>query len=379
MIRKFNAHIISIIFVALIFLLIQTFFTSSQAGSPYTHLEQIKDYTQLEFLDLSNPKDRTLLLETLDFFDPRNTMQHDTLLAEIEMYLNARLTQSVRSRDNEADISHTKLAQILMMLFKFFLIYVLVLVITYYGVETFATYRFIRFQQGHGFISGLSAAMRRISSSRKGYEKLKSFGNLLEKTAAGMIKGLIFLTLFAPAYVIAYSFKTNFDTSSVLLMVVLAVISNGLLVTYAQKYFTFLVQESRKGYIQTAIVKNLNKNYYFKAKDGIALSSIFRIRKRFPGHVFDQVYENVRFQYLKTLKEQASFLISGLIIIEMALNIQGHLCYELMQNILYKNLSLVLIIVFGIFLIVKLTDIVIDYIAGRQQSRIDGTRAKVIQ
>ena len=376
MIRKFRSHLISIIFVALIFLLIQIFFSSSNSESVYKHEKDIKNYTQLHFLDLTNQKDRILLRETLDFFEPRNTMEHDALLAEIEAYLNNRMLQSARSRDNDAGVTLEKLSQILMMIFKFMLVYILVLVITYYGVETFAIYRFVRFQQGRGFITRVLAAIDKIGSSRNWHEKMKSFGNFLEKSITGIIKGLVYLTLFAPAYVIAYSFKPSFDTSSILLMVLLGVISNGLLVTYTQKYFTFLLQESRKGYIQTAIVKNFNKSYNFNDNDGIPLSSIFRIRKQYPGHVFDQIYENVRFQYLRTLKEQASFLISGLIIIEMALNIQGHLCYELMQHILYKNFSLVLIIVFGIFLIVKITEMVIDYIAGRHQNIIDGKKAK---
>jgi len=156
------------------------------------------------------------------------------------------------------------------------------------------------------------------------------------------------------------------------LMILLAVISNGLLITYTQKYFTYLVQESRKGYVQTAIVKSLKHDYRFNRENGIPLHALFRLKKRFPGHVFEQIYENVRFQYLQTLKEQASYLISGLIIIEMALNIQGHLCYELMQQILYKNLSLVLFILFGIFLIVKLTEIIIDRLVFKQQRRLDG-------
>jgi hypothetical protein len=130
------------------------------------------------------------------------------------------------------------------------------------------------------------------------------------------------------------------------------------------------MSESRKGYVQTAIVKNLDAGYLFDEDNGISFSSIFKFNKKFPGHIFDQIYENVRFQYLNTLKEQASFLITGLIIIEMALNIQGHLWYELMQNILYKNLSVVLVILFGIFLLIKLTQIVIDSIVIRQQQRI---------
>ncbi len=44
----------------------------------------------------------------------------------------------------------------------------------------------------------------------------------------------------------------------------------------------------------------------------------------------------------------------------MALNIQGHLGYELLQNILSGQYDVVLCIILGIFLIVKATEIVVD-------------------
>ena len=121
-------------------------------------------------------------------------------------------------------------------------------------------------------------------------------------------------------------------------MVVLAVVSNGLLINYAHKFYTFLLTESRKGYVETAVVKGLNNSYDWNIPGGINLRSLLRWRKNFPLHVLQQVYMNARFQYIPTMKQYASFLISGLVIIEMALNIQGHLCYELLQDILYYQI-----------------------------------------
>jgi hypothetical protein len=371
MIQKFASHTISILFIGLVFILIQTFVSSSDSNTSSRYEHSLKRYTQLNFLDLTNPKDRILLREALDFFEPQHTLKHDTLLIEIESYLDKRLNQTARTKINTQNITTEKITEIVTMMFKFFVIYLLVLLVTYYGVETFAIYRFIRFQQGYSFLTRILKAVDRINSSKTIIDKIKSIIRLSETIVKAVLKAIIYLTLFAPAYVIAYSFKPSFDTSSILLMVVLGVISNGLLATYTQKYFTFLVQESKKGYVQTAIVKNLHRSFRFTDKDGITPGSIFRIKKQFSGHIFDQIFENVRIQYLKTLKEQASFLISGLIIIEMALNIQGHLCYELMQQILYKNLAIVLIIIFGIFMIVKITEIVIDYIVQRHMRHID--------
>ncbi len=84
---------------------------------------------------------------------------------------------------------------------------------------------------------------------------------LLSLVAKALLKGMAYAVLFAPAYVIAYSIKSSIDTDSFIFMIILGVISNGLLVNYANKFFTFLVAESRKGYVETAIVKNLSDSY----------------------------------------------------------------------------------------------------------------------
>ena len=80
--------------------------------------------------------------------------------------------------------------------------------------------------------------------------------------AKAMGRGLLYLILFSPAYVIAYSIKPSFNADSLLFMVVLGVLSNGLLITYANKFFTFLVSEGRRGYVNTARVKGLNDTYF---------------------------------------------------------------------------------------------------------------------
>ena len=154
-------------------------------------------------------------------------------------------------------------------------------------------------------------------------------------------------------------------------MVLLGVVSNGVLITYANKFYFFLVTESRKGYVETAIVKNCHSSYRFRGPDGIPLGAILRPVKKFRGHVFDHLYSNARHQYLPTIKEQASFLISGLIIIEMALNIHGHLTYEMLRQLLYKNYSTFVVMILFIFYTVKATEAVADYLMYRADRRLE--------
>lgn len=179
------------------------------------------------------------------------------------------------------------------------------------------------------------------------------------------------MILFSPAYVIAYSMKTRFDTDSLPFMIGLGIISNGLLASYTHKFYTFLVAESRKGYVETAVVKNLSTSYSTSSGDGIPLGRIVQFRKSFPGHVFQHIFLNARHQFIPTFKEHASFVITGLVIIEMALNIQGHLSYEMLKNILSKQHDVVLVIVFAIYLLVKATEVVVDLIVEREAHRLE--------
>ena len=133
----------------------------------------------------------------------------------------------------------------------------------------------------------------------------------------------------------------------------------------ATEFLTLLQHEDRKGYVQTAIVKNLNDSY----GDRSLYPALLKLKKRFNHHVLGHIYLNARYQYLSTLNEQASFLITGLIIIEMALNIQNHFSYELLQQLLYKNYLVALLMIYAIFFMVKLTEIFTDYwryLAGKR-------------
>ena len=55
----------------------------------------------------------------------------------------------------------------------------------------------------------------------------------------------------------------------------------------------------------------------------------------------------------------------------MALNIQGHLGYEMLQNILYRHYDVVASIVLGVFLIVKATELWADVWFHRETQRYE--------
>jgi hypothetical protein len=249
------------------------------------------------------------------------------------------------------------------MFVNFILVYLVVMAISYYAAHTVGIYSFLKRKQRASSYPGISflAAHPLAGDSKNQYFRLKIFGKRVVLILQGVLKGLVCLILFSPAYIIAYSMKSTFETGGYVFMIVLGVISNGLLVNYSYKFYTFLLNESRKGYVQNAIVKGLNHSYEWNTLDGILFLSILKLKKSFPSHVFQYIYANARYQYIPTMKQHASFLITGLIIIEMALNIQGHLCYELLQDILYRHYDIAIVIIFGVFLVVKATEMLVDY------------------
>lgn len=370
--QKLIEHLLSIIFVSAILIWL-LFLTIEKKNSQQTQIhERIKPYLELDFINFDDPFDRALLVDALNVYEPTQQSDHELLIQAIDQYRKVNLIEGLEEAHLRERLSSQKWEQLSFMYLKFILIYIFVMMLTYYGVQTFGILRFIRKrqnQQSHllSFLKHLFVlpSLKRFKSYIKYY--VQTLFHLLK----AIIIGLLYLTLFSPAYVIAYSLKTQLNTDTVLFMIILAVISNGLLITYTNKFYTFLVTESRKGYVQTAIVKNLNNSYAAKQKTGISYMSVFNFRKRFPNHVFQHIFINARYQYLQTIKEQASFLISGLIIIEMALNIHGHFSYELLKQILYKNYDIVIVIVLGIFYIVKFTEIFADWISNKEAQKYE--------
>lgn len=354
-------HLLSLMMVAAIFLVVIVKLGNENRREQTRRDAIIEEYLNLAFLDFNNPLHKTLFKETLDIFFPSQSVRNDSLIRVIEGYRARQVMALQRQTRSRGIFSPGKISQLGDMFIRFILAYGVVMLLTYYGVQTLATLRFVKMKQGRtSYLAELVDFLWHTPLPEAAGQIARYLAHAAGLLGKAMVKGVLYSVLFSPAYVIAYSFKTRFDTDTFFFMVLLGVVSNGLLITYAHKFYTFLVGESRKGYVQTAVVKNLNQSYETGKPDGISWTDVFRIRKNFSGHVFGHIYQNANFQYLSTIKEQASFVITGLVIIEMALNIQGHLCYELLQNLLFAQYDVALAIILGIFAVVKLTEIIAD-------------------
>jgi hypothetical protein len=368
--RKTLEHIGSIAFVAVVFALLVAFLKNREGEARLARFHTVAPYLSIPAIDFNTPRDRALFKETLNLFRPDSLAANDSLLTAIETYRQAQFTDpSLKSDVGDRGLTWPVLWRLAGMYLQFVLIYTIVLMLTFYGAQSIAMYRFVRLKQGRE--SYLEEFLQRIQEWRTSRGGDIGVAKVVVPLVKALMKGIAYAILFSPAYVIGYSLKTSFETNSVPFMILLGIVSNGLLINYANKFYTLLVSESRKGYVETALVKNLSGNYRWNDPEGILYLSVLRLPRRFPGHVLQHIYLNARHQNFQTLKEQASFLITGLVIIEMALNIQGHLCYELLQKILYRQYDVALAIIFAIFLLVKVTEIFVDLRQHREELRYE--------
>lgn len=370
--NKLTEHLLSIFFVTVV--LLTALFLLRKEDKPLflKYSSEIEAYLSTKFINPSDPFHQKLLRDMLQLYYPERTAGNDSVLRALIENIPAKQQIDMQRAHIRQNLNWKKFGQLLQMYGKFLFIYMLVMWLTYYGVQTIGALRFVRKKQRtFSRLAEIITLYAQLWRSHRWRQRLLFVRELLRIIARNLARMAAYFILFSPAYVIAYSVRTDFTTGSFPFLIFLGVVSNGLLINYANKFYTFLINESRKGYVLTAIVKNLHNNYSFQGVDGISLRAIFSMKKNFSGHVFNHIYMNARYQYMATLKEQASFLITGLIIIEMALNIHGHLNYELLQHLLYRNYDIVIAGILFIFYTVKITDMVVDYLLHRQNLRFE--------
>ncbi len=367
---KILSHILGIIVVGAIFAVVVVDVDSRRSEERASHLG-IQKYLRLNDVDFGDPVDRAVFRESLRIFYPGQGVRNDSLLQAIEELRQREFTDPrFKTGNNLQGLTPELLEQLTGMYFQFVAVYAVVLVLVYLGAQRIGVYRFVKMKQHReSYLRQAWSAFTGMRRAGGGWKNWDGIVSVVLPLGKALIKGFALVTLFSPAYVIAYSVKTTFDTSSLPFMALLGIVSNGVLIYAANKFFTFLVAESHKGYVRTAIVKNLRASYEWDTADGIPTRSLLRIRGAFRSHVFSHIFLNARFQFIPALKEHASFLVTGLVIIEMALNIQGHLCYELLQQILYGQYDVACAIIFSIFLTIKMTEIILDVWFDREKSR----------
>jgi hypothetical protein len=360
-------HLAGFIVIAGSLLFALSIVKTQQEAARADALRLIAPYLAVTSIDLTDPLQATLFKEALRVFYPEGS-RTDSIAAAVDAYALKMMTDAgYKGGRREQGLTSATVARLVWMYAQFVAVFVVVVVLTFLAARTLAVHKFIRMKRGDE--SPLRQLALLYSSLRSGARPPGTLKKAVTLSARSAFRGIVSLFLFSPAYVIAYAFKTELDTGNLLFMTALAVMSNGVLVSMTGTFFTFLVHESRKGYVETATVKGLDSSYNIHGQFGEEASASIRPLRAFSNHVFKHIYMNASFQYITALKEHVAFLITGLIIIEMALNIQGHLCYELLKSLLYEDYEVATAIIIGIFFAVKSTELLIDLWYERESKR----------
>ena len=276
---KLIDHALSILFVTLAFAVVLLFGLKRETAVQHSNDELVESLVKQHTVDFGNPLHKALFKETLNLFHPDHRARNDSLLQAIDSYRIEQFTNQVyKTGSTPKGLSLQSLLDMSGMFVNFILVYLVVMAISYYAAHTVGIYSFVKRKQRASSYPGISflAAHPLAGDSKNQSFRLKIFGTRVVLILQGVLKGLVYLILFSPAYIIAYSMKSTFETGGYVFMIVLGVISNGLLVNYSYKFYTFLLNESRKGYVQNAIVKGLNHSYEWNTPEGISFLSIDR-------------------------------------------------------------------------------------------------------
>ncbi len=359
MLKKAAIHLISVlIFISVLILIYFVFLKQNKS-------EKIKDKFASELfrqqiIDFGDSYEKALLHDILNVYSPDSTEINNKIIYNIEELQADKFSDmSMKSGLEYKGLDYNTIKKTLRMYIKFLIIYLVSLLLIHSFAKTFAIWKFVKVKQGSSsyfdeFISTLKEYVNKLLPISIRKRKLNAAIKVFFK---GLFKTLAYFVIFSPSYVVAYSIKGSSISDSVVFFIILAVFTNGLLINYSYRFYSILNSESKKGFVKTAIVKGLNNNY---KSEMFSYKNIIKFNKKFPEHVFNHIYINAVYQNILNIKELSALLITGIVIIEMALNIQGYLCYEMLQNILYKNYDVVIFIIILIFITVKTTEFFVD-------------------
>lgn len=279
--RVVAEHTAGFVLVTLIGLLLLSLIHSYRDASQTETIRIIAPYLSLDSIDLTDPLQRALFKETLQAFHSDNPHRIDSITAALDSYSVRLLAHPGWNSGRETGLTETRIPRLVWMYFQFVLIVVVVSILTYGGARTAAIYKYIKEKDGTDSpVKGMINVLSTWKSGNPPSGAVRMFFGFLGRGCLRIIASFVF---FSPAYVLAYAFKTEIDTSGVLFMIVLAVVSNGVLINLSGSIHTFLTHESRKGYVETAKVKGLDSVYRLPSRPAQITAALFR-----PLHVYSR-------------------------------------------------------------------------------------------
>jgi len=141
---KIIVHLISIALVSIIAFSIIFAVDKGKAIERKSAVAGIKGMPDLSFVDFSNPFQKALALDAMNIYFPGN---FDANSANVTAAANAQekaFRDKLQHSNNDERLTWSRWWGILAMYGKFFAVYVVVMLLTYYGVQTMGVWRFCR-------------------------------------------------------------------------------------------------------------------------------------------------------------------------------------------------------------------------------------------
>lgn len=335
-------HLLSFLVVSVVFFFIGIALQPLKSGSNFKPDPAIAAWISIRDIDWQDPVHQAVVADMIEAANP--DADGEQIVRSVMRYQSDQLARGLAENRLQAGLVFHDPLTACWQFIQFSLFYAVVLLVSVYGAQTIGTYRFL-------------LHIRKDEQESGGW-----------RDAA---RTLLLFILFSPGFLVAYSLKAIWNADSWPVLIALGLLTNGSLALYSQKFLNLLLTTHHRGFIQMARVRGVNENFSPGKADGVPWRVLFSWNKSCPGHLLHHSMINARLDYSPTAREQAAFTVTCLIILEMALNIQGHFGYELLRQVLYQNVADVLVMMASLFLLVRVTEWLVDIQRYRKQQFMD--------
>ena len=365
---EIESHLISLFFFTFIFLVAIFISYNTVKENPYADIDKL---LKKSGLSLQNELDRAVIKDVLKNYFGNEKAKN--LTEKIEKYRSEILTNgNFKSVGNKLNLTSFK--SILSKWINFLFLFGISAFLLFYFSESFALVKLKLLKLGKSnFALLLLKEINAVKDNPSGYKKTH-LNEVLKLIFFILVKIFAYLILFSPVYIVAYVFKFNYENISTLAYLILTLFTNGMLILSVNKFFLLLQGELNKGYVLTDKIKGVKTG--FTKDDGISFARIFSFHKNFGIHILKSVYLNAHRQFIYDFKEISRFLITGIVIVELSLNIQNGFFYEMLQHLMRNEVDILLTIILLVFISVKVSDILITYFFYRENLKYENRNAK---
>ncbi len=320
-------------------------------------------------LDINSRYDREIFEDAVTNYFSSEKEKRDFLISNLKEFVEKRFTEKeLKTGSNKKTLSVETVSIILWKFMKFILVFIIVEVLIFYLSEKLASLKFFLEKERKNNFHIL--IVRFFAERKKRFVPDKiNLKELLLLFIGAVGRFSAYFIFFSPVYVIAYIFKFNAENTTFIWIILFGVFTNGVLIAGINRFFQLLISESKRGYVETLHVKNLPMFENHEIREFI--NSSMKIKIDFGETIFAQIFESAHLQFVGSFKQISRFVITGLIIIGMALNIQSGLFYEMLQSFLFKEYDILFFILFLIFLAVKIIDVIIDLYSLKLEGKYD--------